>query len=325
MENVFDWGMELIIALQATGSPFLDSFFEVVTFTGEEMFYLLFTPILFWGIDHSVAARVGFAFLISAYVNPILKDLFLQPRPYEVNPEVSEYVVAGSGMPSGHAQSSVFVWGTFAWQVGRGWFWGLAVVWMFLVGFSRVYLGVHFPHQVLTGWLVGAVLLLLFILFDPRFESWMLRLPMSRQLLVAVGVPVLMAAAYPHNDTVSSAAVMCGFGSGFVLMRRYCPYSASGFWWQRVLRSILGLAGLLVLYIGLGLLAPEKGTINEALYYGTRFLRYGVMGLWISFGAVLLYPSGPAPARSCPAAGIKARGFFGLRILSTMTRVYSGV
>ena len=289
MENVFDWGMEWILALQAMGSPLLDSFFEVVTFTGEEMFYLLLVPVLFWGVDHLIAARMGFAFLISAYVNPILKDLFVQPRPYEVNPQASESVVPGSGMPSGHAQSSVFVWGTLAWQLGRKWVWGAAIAWMLLVGFSRVYLGVHYPHQVLAGWVVGAVLLALFILIDPRFESWIGRLPLSRQLLIAISVPMVMAAVYPHNDTVSSAAVLCGFGSGFVLMCRYCPFSASGLWWQRVLRSLIGLAGLLVLYIGLGLLAPEKGSVSEFIYYITRFLRYGVMGLWISFGAPLFF------------------------------------
>jgi membrane-associated phospholipid phosphatase len=285
MENALDWGMDWIIALQAMGSPLLDSFFAAVTFTGEEMFYLLLVPIIFWGIEHRVAARVGFAFLISAYVNPILKDLFPQPRPYQLNPEISQYEVPGSGMPSGHAQSSVFVWGTLAWQIGCGWLWTLAVVWMFLVGFSRVYLGVHFPHQVIAGWIVGAILLLLFILIDPRFEYWMSSLSFGRQLIIAITVPVVMAAAYPHNDIVSSAAVMCGFGSGFVLMRRYCPYSAAGLWWQRTLRSIIGLAGLLALYIGLGLIAPEKETVNEVLYYLSRFLRYGVMGLWISFGA----------------------------------------
>jgi hypothetical protein len=78
---------------------------------------------------------------------------------------------------------------------------------------------------------------------------------------------------------------MCGFGSGFVLMRQYCPFSASGLWWQRVLRALIGLVGLLVLYFGLSLLAPEEGAVSETIYYTTRFLRYGVLGIWISFGA----------------------------------------
>ena len=285
MENIFDWGMAWIIAMQEMGSPFIKTFFDGVTFMGEEMFYLLFVPILFWAFDHRIGARVGFAFLISAYVNPILKDLFPQPRPFEVNPEVSDHTVPGSGMPSGHGQSSMFVWGTLAWQIGRGWFWGLAIIIIFLVGFSRVYLGVHFPHQVVAGWLVGAILLALFLLLDPRLEPWLASRPLSQQLAISIGVPLLLVLVYPHNDTVGAAAVMCGFGSGFALMRHYVPYSADGLWWQRVLRTVIGLAGLLTLYIGLSFAAPAKDEVSEALYYAVRFLRYGILGLWISLGA----------------------------------------
>jgi membrane-associated phospholipid phosphatase len=285
MESTFDWGMDFIIAIQEMGGPLFETIFLALTFTGEEMFYLILVPIIFWAFDHRIGTRVGFAFLISAYVNPILKDLFPEPRPYHINPEVSNHDWPGSGTPSGHAQSSVFVWGTLAWQIGRGWFWGLAIIWMFLVGFSRIYLGVHFPHQVVVGWIVGALLLALFIFLDPRFETWMAQQPFGLQLSISIGIPVLLALAYQHNDTVASAAVMCGLGSGLVLMRRYCPYSASGFWWQRVLRAAIGMAGLLALYISLGLIAPEEGTVSESLYYTARFLRYGALGLWISLGA----------------------------------------
>ena len=119
METTFEWGMEMILALQAAGGPAIESFFKAVTFMGEEYFYLLIVPILFWSVDAATGARVGFAFLISGYVNPILKDIFMQPRPYQINPEVSDHTVAGSGMPSGHAQSSIFVWGVLAAQVKR--------------------------------------------------------------------------------------------------------------------------------------------------------------------------------------------------------------
>jgi membrane-associated phospholipid phosphatase len=285
MESTLDWGLEWILAVQGAGGPVLKTLFEIITFTGEEIFYLIFAPILFWAVDHRVGARVGFAFLISAYVNPVLKEQFPQSRPYEIDPSLSDRTVPGSGMPSGHAQSSVLVWGTLAAQIGRGWFWGLAVVFMVLVGLSRVYLGVHFPHQVAAGWMAGAVLLALYLFFDPRFESWMGKLSFTWQLAVAVVVPVLLALAYPHNDTIASAAVMCGFGSGYVLMRRYLPFSSSGLWWQRLSRALIGLAGLVAIYVGLSVMAPPEEAISASLFYLLRFLRYGVLGLWISLGA----------------------------------------
>ncbi len=288
METAFEWGMELIITLQAAGSPALWSFFEAITFMGEEYFYLLFVPILYWSVDAATGARVGFAFLISAYVNPILKDIFMQPRPYELNPDVSDHLVAGSGMPSGHAQSSIFVWGVLAAQVKRPWFWILAMIIAFLIGFSRIYLGVHFPHQVLAGWAVGAVLLGLFLLLDHPIEHAVSRLSLVPQLLVTLGIPALMALLYPHDDTVSAAAVMAGFGSGLVLCLRFVPYSAAGLWWQRIVRSIIGLVVLLTLYFGLSAIFPGEEA-GEIAFYSFRFLRYGTLGLWIGLGAPWLF------------------------------------
>ena len=288
METAFDWGMQWIISLQAAGGPALDAFFEGATFMGELEFYLIFVPILFWSVDAATGARVGFAFLVTAYVNPILKDLFDQPRPYQMNASVSDRTVEGSGMPSGHAQSSIFVWGVLAAQVNRRWFWVLAMVIAFFIGLSRVYLGVHFPHQVIAGWAVGAILLVLFLFFDPRIEYAIARLPLAQQLLVTLAVPLLLAIVYTHSDTVRSAAVMAGFGSGIVLCRRYVPFSAAGYWWQRVLRSIIGLIVLIALYVGLPFIFPGEES-GELAYNISRFVRYGLLGLWIGLGAPWLF------------------------------------
>ena len=288
MDTAFEWGMEWIIAIQASGSPVMQAFFEAVTFMGEEYFYLIFVPILYWSIDTTAGARVGFAFLISAYVNPILKDIFMEPRPYQINPEASEHTVAGSGMPSGHAQSGIFVWGVLAAQVKRPWFWIFAIVVALLIGFSRIYLGVHFPHQVLAGWAVGLLLLVLFLFLDPRVEHVVGRLSLAPQLLITLGIPLLMALLYPHSDTVSATAVMAGFGSGLVLCMRYIPYSAACIWWQRLARSIVGLVVLLALYLGLSAIFPGE-EVGETVAYGFRFLRYGLLGIWISLGAPWLF------------------------------------
>jgi hypothetical protein len=150
-------------------------------------------------------------------------------------------------------------------------------------------LGVHYPHQVVAGWLVGAILLVLFIYLDPRLEHWLASRPLSQQLAFSTGIPILIVLVYQHNDAVGSAAVMCGFGSGFALMRRYCPYSAAGLWWQRVLRTIIGLAGLLILYFGLSFITPGEEEISQSFYYALRFVRYAVLGLWISLGAPWLF------------------------------------
>lgn len=283
-----EWGMQWIVAIQAAGGPAAQSVFGAITFMGEEQFYLIIVPILFWSVDTAIGARVGFAFLISAYTNAILKDFFDHPRPCVINSAVCELEVAGTGMPSGHAQSSLFVWGVLAVQLKRRWFWIVAMFMALLIGFSRVVLGVHFPYQIIAGWLFGAILLVLFIWLDPIVERSVARLSLALQLLVTLGLPVLLALLYPHDDTVSSAAVMAGFSSGIVLTRRFIPFTARGLWWQRILRSIIGLVILLALYFGLSSAFPGKEA-SETTYYFFRFLRYGLLGVWIGLGAPWLF------------------------------------
>lgn len=287
MEPIYELQLKWIIALQQIHGPIIDGFFRGITFMGEEMFFLLAIPFLFWSVDMVIGARVGIAFLLSAYLNPVLKDIFQQPRPFLLDSSVKLSEATGSGMPSGHAQTSVMVWGVLAWQVGKKWFWGLAITFMLLIGFSRIFLGVHFPHQVLAGWMVGIVILAAYLLLDPRVEPWLGGLPLWQQLALAFFVPVLMAVAFHADDSsVSATAVMAGFGCGLAIARRYVPFSASGVWWLRLLRYAIGAAVMMGLYLGLSALFSG---VDGDLSYLFRFIRYGLLGLWISLGAPWLF------------------------------------
>lgn len=286
MDTLFELQLKWIIALQQLHGPVIDDFFRGITFLGEEMFYLLAIPFLFWSVDMMIGARVGIAFLLSAYLNPVFKELFQEPRPFFLDSTVKLSEADGSGMPSGHAQTSVMVWGVLAWQIGKKWFWGIAVAFMLLIGFSRIFLGVHFPHQVLAGWTVGIAILAVYLLLDPRVEHWLAGLRLRQQLAVAFFVPVLMALLFQSDSTVSATAVMAGFGCGLAISLRYVPFAANGVWWLRLLRYVIGAAVMMGIYLGLSALFPE---MDGGLYYLLRFIRYGLLGLWISLGAPWLF------------------------------------
>lgn len=286
MNPLFETQLEWIRAMQQFGTPYLNDFFRGVTFMGEEMFFLLFIPFLVWSIDLALGARVGVAFLLSAYLNPVLKDIFDQPRPFHLDPTVKLSNAEGTGMPSGHAQNSIVVWGVLAAQVGKRWLWALAVIFMLLIGFSRAYLGVHFPTQVAAGWAIGIILLAAFLLLEPRTERWLSQLPLPQQVTLAGVVPIIFALLYPADSTVSSMGVLAGFGSGLALTRHYLAYGGGGVWWQRLIRYVVGAAVMLAIYFGLSFLFDPA---PESLTYPLRFVRYGMLGLWIALGAPWLF------------------------------------
>jgi undecaprenyl-diphosphatase len=95
-------------------------------------------------------------------VASVLKDIFQRPRP-EIVPHVA--YAANTSFPSGHSMMSAVTYLTLAALLARSqehrrlkaYFLLLAALLTFMVGVSRVYLGVHWPTDVLAGWMAGAV------------------------------------------------------------------------------------------------------------------------------------------------------------------------
>ena len=286
MEAIWQWGLELIHTVQLVHGPVLDTIFKAITFIGEEEFFIILLPLILWCVDFAGGERVAFAFLLSPYVNTMLKDLFAHPRPFELDPVVKLHDAEGYGLPSGHSQNAVVLWGVIAAELRKTWLWIVAILLMVLIGFSRIYLGVHFPTDVLGGWAVGAVLLAIYLALEPRIETWLKRAGLATQLALAVAVPLALLLLYPTKDAASTMAVMMGMGVGVVLTRQIAPFSATGPLWQRGVRFLVGAIGLGVLYLGLKLVFPAEG---ESFYFVMRVVRYVLIGLWVALGAPWLF------------------------------------
>jgi membrane-associated phospholipid phosphatase len=289
VEAVWQWGIDLIHAVQVVHSPALDAFFKAVTFMGEENFFMIILPLILWCVDFAAGVRIGVIFLLSPYVNGVFKDWFDDPRPFERDPAVQRHFsgVEGYGLPSGHSQNSVVLWGGIAASFRKTWLWGVAILLPVLVGFSRVYLGVHFPTDVLGGWVIGIVLLVVCLAQGPRIEAWLRERELVWQLALAVVVPLMLLLFYSASSAaVSSIAVLMGLGVGVVLIKQMAPFSAAGPLWQRAVRFLVGLVGMVILYLGLSAVFPSEG---EPLYLVTRVVRYALMGLWAGLGAPWLF------------------------------------
>lgn len=286
MEIIWQWGIDVIVAIQQIHGPLLDNIFRAITFLGEEEFYLILLPVLLWCVGFGLGARLAAFFLLANYINVGLKDWLQQPRPFYREPSVKLAEAEGYGMPSGHAQSAVVVWGTIAAWARKTWFWVVAIVLIVLIGFSRVYLGVHFPTDVLAGWIIGGVLLAIYLAVQPGVERWLSQLKLGWQILLALAVPLVLVLLYPTKDTVTTLAPLAGVGMGLALANRYVPFSARGLWWQRIVRFLIGIIVVLALYLGLKMVFPGE---ESAFYLVFRFLRYGLIGVWITLGAPWLF------------------------------------
>jgi membrane-associated phospholipid phosphatase len=294
METANEWGYDVILWAQQF-SPQLDALFKAITTLGAEQAFLFILPLIFWCWDKRRGARLGVLLMLSAYVNLTLKQLFDQPRPTPDRVEVLADETS-PGIPSGHAQNAVVVYGYLAAQIAWPWAWVAAGLIAFAVGVSRIYLGVHFPSDVLGGWLIGGVVLALYLRAEPEVEVRLRPWPWNAKMALAVVVPLALFLTTPNENTAQLMGVMLGLTTGFLAELRWVRFSAGGPLWQRTLRFVVGVAVLIVVWLGLKLIFPSE---PETLARVFRLLRYALVGMWASLGAPWLFVNtGLAPRES---------------------------
>jgi membrane-associated phospholipid phosphatase len=278
------WGLGLVREAQKFASPGLTLVMKGFSLTGTEYCYLVLLPLLYWCVDKRRALRIGSLVFLSTVLNLRLKLVFAQPRPYDLDPSVALAREPTFGLPSDHAQSAVVLWGSAAPLFRSPWGLVLAIALPLLVGLSRVYLGVHFPTDVLAGWAIGAAILGLDRIAGDRIERFVLGLRERLALALVAAVALAMNFAYIRDTSVSGA--FFGFAGGAIYARQVAPFSVSGGPWRRVLRFLFGLATLSIVYALPKLLLASLEAGGPPL---VRFLRYALVGAWVAAGAPWLF------------------------------------
>lgn len=316
---MYDLGIEFIKWLQQIGAWLLPPM-EFSSFLGSERFFLLVMPFLYWCLDTTLGLRVGVMLLLSNGINHTLKLIFHEPRPFWYTREVQAYAFESSfGIPSGHAQNSAAIWGILAEGVKRRWFSILALLVIFIIGMSRLYLAVHFPQDVLFGWLLGALLVGLFLKFERPILDWLNRLSFGKRILTVFSISLALlaagflaryalrgwelpqewidnaSAAFPDEEPIdpfnqrgliTTSGAFFGFAAGAIWIAARGGFSVAGPWMQRIVRFLVGILGTLVFYLGLGSLIPPGET---SVAYLASYLIYALIGLWIAGLAPYLF------------------------------------
>ena len=318
MQTLIDIGIAFIITLQGMGD-WLIAPMRFFSYLGNEEFFLLVLPLIYWSVDSALGLRVGIILVTSNLFNNIFKLIFAGPRPYWASSHVRALWTTETsfGIPSGHAQNAVSVWGTIAAYYKRSWVWAIAITLMFLIGFSRVFLAAHFPHDVIFGWLLGALLLWIFTRYWEPVAAWVGTKTLNHQIFIAFGVSLLFivlglgtttlrsgyqlpqdwvnnallaGAEAPDpidpNSSFTSAGIFFGLAAGAAWIMSIGGYQASGPIQKRAIRYVIGLIGVLILYLGLGAIFPRG---DGFIFYILRFIRYGLIGWWVAGGAPWIF------------------------------------
>lgn len=155
-------------------SSFLTNFFKFITFFASfEWFILVVILIFIFNKERKFSLVMSLYIFFIALITFLMKGLFIRERPYELM--IVEEL--GYSFPSGHSSLSISFYGLLSYLVYKSNFKkgkkivliSFLLILSFIIGLSRIYLGVHYPSDVIAGFMVGLIYLMIFIyIYDVR-------------------------------------------------------------------------------------------------------------------------------------------------------------
>lgn len=296
------WELEFIKALQSGSNRFFDYVMYFFTQAGTEIFFMAVALLFYWCINKREGYKYMNLFFASQIIVGAVKILVARPRPY-----LREYVgvdaimerTGGYSFPSGHSNNvsvaTVFC-SDYARRNGSKRAFSITtacfIVLTILTMFSRVYLGQHYPTDVLCGMCFGVGLSLLgiylFDLFGAKEEQSAYFIVPICFVLTVFGVLWYIFEGDSADAILKVAGIYMAIGMGYFLEKRNVKYEVKADkFYKYVLRMILGVAILFGLRTGLKyLFGLCDGVIG---YFLSEFVRYFILGIFVSLLAPMLF------------------------------------
>ena len=270
-----EFELNIIRAIQSIANPFLDGLFQFITMFGEEAILIPLIAVIYWAFNKKMGEYIAYASLTSVLVNGAIKDIFKAKRPIG-EPGIRSLKVetaTGYSFPSGHTQGTASFWGAIAIYLKKNYMYGISGLIIVLVAISRLYLGVHYPKDVLFGAIFGIL---------TSFITYKLFNKVNNKIALyfitfIIFIPALL---YAHSaDFIKGMGTFLGFALGIYVEKKYVNFSVEGKSVNKILRVVIGLAILILLKVGLKAVFPNKLVFH--------FLRYFI----IVFFGIGLYPA----------------------------------
>lgn len=271
-----DKQLELLRFLQEGRGPIIDPFFRFLHFFDSAFYAILLTIFIWIGYSSKWGIRLGLLLITNGLVNHLVKEAFALPRPALFDPTLPMVSVDGFGFPSGGAQMSLLLGCILIYFWKNAWAWPLGIFYTLLISFSRIFLGVHFPTDVLGGWALGFLLFFIFIKTIEPIERFSSKKP---ETAFALGLVLLCALAlfFPSFKVIFLLSAAASTLIGVFISSKYSLYLKPSK--KSLQNSLLGLFGIFSSFV-VGFLIYQLPLRPMP----SAMLQMMAIGLWVSLG-----------------------------------------
>ena len=269
---------EIIKAIQTVASPALDIIFQAITMLGEDFFIIFVATFIYWCFNKEMGYWMCWCLSLGNLFVSTVKVAVKLERPigYEGIRTLREHTAPGYSFPSGHTHASANFFTAIARAVNRKRFWTLAIIVPALVGLSRLYLGVHWPIDVIGGYVIGLGLPLILWLFYRKYAR-------HKAIMFLISSLAFLPFGFifgADNSFWKSFGFALGVAIGAFIETKFINFEIDDIpAKKKAIRYIGGIVLILIVYLGMKAILPEG-----PLY---SFIRY----LCIPLAATALWPA----------------------------------
>ena len=249
-----------------------------ITIMAESLFIVAILAGLYWCVDKINSKRLAWFVLFNFVGNGMIKNLIQMPRPFDlgvVKPIRAETATSFS-FPSGHTQTATSFWSGAMLVLRTKGMYVMGSCIILLTALSRVYLGVHWPMDVLGGIFFGVIFTLLANkLLGDKGE-------IRPAHVIGVSIVVLLVMIFKVDaDLYKGAAALWGMTCGAYIEQKYIQFEAVQNWRIQLKKILIGFGGLVLIYLILSKVLPAVKIV--------KMIKYALLLLWITAGAPFIF------------------------------------
>ena len=296
--KIREFEINILKNLRGISNTFFDNLLQIITFLGEQYVLIGIIAIIYFLYDKEIGRKVAFALFTSLLINNSLKGIVKYPRPFAYDPSLEAVRVetaTGFSFPSGHTQLATTLYSSIALhgnlhektKLSKKLIWFIAILIFSLVGFSRIYLAVHYPKDVIFGIILG-----LASVFISSYLFKLFKNTLKNEMLVYIAILFIFLPFItifydtnfiyiePYRDFYKAYALFLGFVLATLIDKKYINFTCNTTLKKKLLR-LLG-AGICLAFIqfGLKLVFPENKIFFDFLrYFLITFVSLGIYPL----------------------------------------------